>query len=49
MPGYVAVIFVGGSKSDDTTSPFYVPTFDHIKSPAKKNAECQLANACQSQ
>lgn len=36
--------FVGGRKSDDPTSPAYVPSlFDHIKSPAKRKAERQLA------
>ena len=36
--------FVGGNKSDDPTSPAYVPTLsDHIKSPVKRKAERQLA------
>lgn len=36
--------FVGGSKSDDPTSPAYIPTlFGHIKSPVKREAESQLA------
>ena len=36
--------FVGGHKSDNPTSPAYVPSlFDHIKSPAKRKAEHQLA------
>ena len=36
--------FIGGSKSDDPTSPDFVPTlFDHVKSPAKRKVERQLA------
>ena len=36
--------FIGGSKSDDPTSPAFVPTlFDHVKSPAKRKVERQLA------
>ena len=36
--------FVGGSKSDDPTSPAYVPSlFGHLKSPLKRKVERQLA------
>ena len=36
--------FVGGNKSDDPTSPAYIPTlFGHLRSPVKRNAERQLA------
>ena len=36
--------FVGGRKSDDPTSPAYIPTlFQHVKSPLMRKAERQLA------
>ena len=35
--------FVGGEKSDDPSSPAYIPTiFDHVKSPQKRKAEQDL-------
>jgi hypothetical protein len=35
--------FVGGVKSDDPSSPAYIPTlFDHVRSPEKRKAEQNL-------
>jgi len=33
--------FVGGQKSDDPTTPAYVPSlFEHVKSPMKRKIDC---------